>query len=112
MQDTVVGESYMSHCEKKKKEKEEKDNDIPPNDFKAFASLPPAPGLRTLNQLVLRLSNLDLQLAHRLHHRVIFPLHVRVRGLMQGHVEPPKEVCERKMELRVRQAVTCPRRDR
>lgn len=45
---------------------------------------------------------------HRLRHRVVLPIHIRVRGLMQRHVESTKEMGQRKTELRVRQAVGVP----
>lgn len=45
---------------------------------------------------------------HRLNDRVVLPIHVRVRGLMQRHVESTKEMRQREMELRVRQAVGVP----
>ena len=54
---------------------------------------------------ILCLSDFDLQIIHRQHHGAVLPIHVRVRGIVQRHVESTEQVRQRELELRVRQAV-------
>lgn len=90
----------MSQCDNKEKKRKKVDiRDV----FMPFAASPPLQPSSLLKntQSILRLSNLNFQMAHRLHDRVVLPIHVHGRGLMQRHVESTEEVCEREMELRV-----------
>lgn len=40
-------------------------------------------------------------MSHHSKYSAVFPLHVRKRGLIQLHIEPSEQMCEREVELAV-----------